>query len=194
MIELPRGFRLATPADSASLARLVVIASHGAALKIWEDEATPGVDPTDYGAGLHAARAERGEVVVYDPGGGPVAGLTSYAVKEAEEAEPGTSPSFLPIIELEAMAVPCWYVLVIATLPQWRQRGLGKRLLEIADKLAISAGMGQLALVVADENAAAIRLYEAAGYSECARLPMHRPGLDSPGNDWLLMVKPLDAG
>lgn len=191
MIELPDGFRLATAADGKALAELVIMASHGGALNMWEDEAPPGVEPRVYGAGLHAARAERGEVVVYDPGGGPVAGLTGYAVSEAEEAEPDISPSFLPIVELEARAVPCWSVLAFAVLPEWRKRRLGKVLLEIADDLARSAGMERLALVVADGNIRAVQVYKAAGYDVASRAPMHRPGLDSPGTDWLLMVKSL---
>lgn len=194
MIKLPDGFRQATDADADLLAELVMIASHGVALKIWEDEAPPGVDPRAYGAGLHAARAARGEVVVYDPDTGPVAGLTSYAVSEAEEEEPGTSPSFLPIVELEAQAVPCWYILVLAVLPEWRGRGLGKALLRIADDLARSAGMNRLALVVADGNGRAVQVYEAAGYGVAARAPMLRPGVDSPGTDWLLWVKSLSSG
>ena len=49
-----------------------------------------------------------------------------------------------------------------------------------------------LALVVSDANAAAIRLYHRNGFLERAQRPMLKGDWDGPGQDWVLMVKPLE--
>ncbi|PRY22284.1 acetyltransferase (GNAT) family protein [Aliiruegeria haliotis] len=84
-----------------------------------------------------------------------------------------------------------WCLSVIATLPEYRSRGHAAVLMQQAETLARDGHHPTLALVVADENVGAIRLYQKCGFSEFARRPMVKGDLDGPGEDWILMVKPL---
>jgi ribosomal protein S18 acetylase RimI-like enzyme len=47
-----------------------------------------------------------------------------------------------------------------------------------------------MSLIVADNNTGAKALYERCGYREATRRRMVKDGWDSPGSDWILMVKP----
>jgi len=47
-----------------------------------------------------------------------------------------------------------------------------------------------MSLIVSDSNTGARRLYERKGYRTVARRPIvSLPGWDSPGTEWMLMVK-----
>jgi ribosomal protein S18 acetylase RimI-like enzyme len=55
-------------------------------------------------------------------------------------------------------------------LPQYRGKGIGKRILESAIKAAFSAGIERIELMVYDSNEAAIRLYRSLGFVEEGRM------------------------
>jgi ribosomal protein S18 acetylase RimI-like enzyme len=55
-------------------------------------------------------------------------------------------------------------------LPQYRGRGIGKRILETAVKAAFSAGIERIELMVYESNEAAIRLYRSLGFVEEGRM------------------------
>jgi aminoglycoside 6'-N-acetyltransferase len=59
--------------------------------------------------------------------------------------------------------------------PAARGRGLGAAVMREAEALARGAGAGALHLMVRDENAAALRLYLAAGYAPPGRLFLSKP-------------------
>ncbi|MGH6904725.1 MAG: GNAT family N-acetyltransferase, partial [Geminicoccaceae bacterium] len=98
-------------------------------------------------------------------------------------------PMFVPLQELENLAPGTWYVNVLATCPEYRNRGHGTRLLGIAERLAAAAGSSGLSIIVSDANAGARRLYERCGCSEVARRPMVKEGWENPGENWVLLVK-----
>lgn len=83
-------------------------------------------------------------------------------------------------------------VLTIATHPDWRGRGIGRRLLDGAAADLGHRAVGTLFLEVASDNAPAIRLYQAAGFEECGR----RASYYSRGDhevDALLMRRKLNS-
>lgn len=62
-------------------------------------------------------------------------------------------------------------VLTLAVVPTARRRGLGRALVEAAAGLLKPAGARTLWLEAAEDNAAALALYRAAGFAETGRRP-----------------------
>lgn len=85
-------------------------------------------------------------------------------------------------------------LLTIATLPQARRQGLGRRLLAGFETTAAARGARQVFLEVAADNPAAIALYEAADWQHGGRRAGYytRPGKASV--DALVMTKKLPLG
>jgi ribosomal protein S18 acetylase RimI-like enzyme len=191
MIPLAPPLRLALPEDAPVLARLVNYAGEGLPLHVWTGMAGPGEDPWQVGIRRQAGRAAEGKIVVVDEGAGPVAGLTGYATGAEPAVLDGVPALFRPLQELENRAPNSWYVNVLAALPVARGRGLGTRLLGLAEEIAGDQGLSRLSLIVADNNAGARRLYERQGYAEAARRPMVKEGWQSDGTDWLLLIKDI---
>jgi len=81
---------------------------------------------------------------------------------------------------------------VLAVFPEFRRRGLAKRLLIAAEKNARAAGATAMALTVSRDNEGARALYLMSGFSEQAR---RRRILFNPEEDcadeWILMTKVL---
>ena len=96
-----------------------------------------------------------------------------------------------PLIELENLAPSTWYINVLATYPEHRGRGLGMRLLALAENLARDRGLSAMSLIVTGGNEGARRLYERIGYVETTRRPIVKDGWDCASDEWVLLVKPL---
>lgn len=184
--------RRASAMDAPVLADLVHAASEGMAEVFWRSQAAEGEDPWDVGRRRQAEKAVKDEIWVIDEAGGPVAGLTGYAIgPEPGQPDDSTPPLIRPLIELEALAPSTWYVNVLAALPGHRGRGHGTRLLELAEHRARAAGLDALSIIVADTNTGARALYERMGYVETARRPMVKDGWDNPGREWVLLIRRL---
>jgi ribosomal protein S18 acetylase RimI-like enzyme len=189
-VRLEPPLRPGTDADAAVLAALINEASHGLALHAWTLMAEPGADPWTVGIARQSQRAREGGWVVADEGAGPVAGLLTVP---PSVGPPGADlPAvFHPLVELEALAPDALYVNVLAALPEARGRGLGTRLMAVAEDLARAGGRRRLSLIVADDNAGARRLYARLGYRPMASRPMNKDGWEGSGEAWLLLVKDL---
>ena len=99
-----------------------------------------------------------------------------------------------PLVRLEAKAPGSWYVNVLATFPEFRRRGIGARLLAIAEQKGREEGAPSLSVIVGGWNESAARLYQSAGYSALASEPaILFPGCPHQG-DWVLMVRSLADG
>lgn len=131
-------------------------------------------------------------MIVLDQGQGVEAVLMGQAHPDEPVATEGVNPVWVPLVELENLVPGSWCLNVIATLPACRGRGHGATLMDQAEALARDGGHRALALVVADANTDAIRLYHRSGFSERARRPMVKGDWDGPGQDWVLMVKSLE--
>ncbi|MCL5777662.1 GNAT family N-acetyltransferase [Limibaculum sp. FT325] len=192
MIELPFPFRLATRDDAPALADLVNFAGEGLPLTLWTGMAAPGEDPWEVGRRRQADKTASALIVVADEGDGVRAALTGYAVgAEPEEITGDLPPEVVPLIELENLVPSTWYVNVLAAYPEARGRGLGSRLLGLAEEIARDEGCPAMSIIVADANEGARRLYERTGYAERARRAMVRGRWQGAGRDWVLLVKPL---
>ncbi len=208
----PGPLRPAEPQDAALLAHLVNLAGEGLPQYLWARQAAPGESPLE--VGVARARRERGgfsyrnALVAETPrrrrGCPELAGLLlgyrqprPYAAARAPELAPQLWPLAALEASAEALAAAAgmpgsWYLNALAVQPAFQGRGLGRRLLAQADRLAGDNGAGWISLIVHAGNAPALGLYRAAGYAEAARRPIVGwPG--GPEGDWLLMMKRLPA-
>ncbi len=183
-------FRLATAADGPVLARFIMWAGEGLPMLVWQELAGPGEDPWAVGAARMAKKAEAGEVIVAGEDGAAVAGLMGYPIREAEATE-GLPPRFVPMQELENLAVGSWYIHVLATVPEARGEGWGTRLIGLAEAIAAEDGLREMSIIVSDANHGARRLYERCGYREAARRRAVKDGWVNPVTDWVLLRKSL---
>lgn len=190
-------FRPARKADAAALAVLVDIAGEGMPAYMWSTLKSPGQSLLEVGR-ERAQREEGGfsyrNSVVAEVGGEVAASLVSYRLDDPYdlEASLAETPEIVrPLVRLEAKAPGSWYVNVVATFPEFRRKGIGARLLAIAEEKARKEGAPALSVIVASWNEVASRLYARAGYSLLAReTALPYPGCPHRG-DWVLMVKPL---
>jgi len=192
-MKLEAPFRPATILDAEVLAELMNYAGEGMPLYLWEKLASPGQDGWDVGK-IRAARdtgsfSYRNAIVIEE--NGDLAGcLIGYEIPDCVEAIAADMPAmFRPLQELENLAPGTWYVNVLAVLPAHRNKGIGTRLLALADKLSISKNKRGMSLIISDGNTDARRLYESCGYSEVAVRPMVKEDWVNEGQNWVLLVK-----
>jgi [ribosomal protein S18]-alanine N-acetyltransferase len=95
------------------------------------------------------------------------------------------------IVHLEGTAQERYgYVVTIDVAPELRRAGVGRRLLEQAERQVHAAGVTRMGLHVAVDNAGAIRFYERQGY---ACLGVARRFYREAGVDGLIYLKELRA-
>jgi len=180
--------------DALALAELINIAGEGLPAYLWEKMAEPDESIWDVGC-RRAKRPEGGfsyrNAVCAQLEDQTAACLIGYPLASTpEEFDKETIPPlFVPLLELEAEASDTWYINVLATYPLFRSQGIGKKLLDHAQHKALEAGKKGLSLIVADNNAGAIALYQRCGFKQCAERAMVKEGWKHPGENWLLMIK-----
>ena len=172
MIELAPPFRAGLIEDAGVLAVLVNYAGEGLPLYLWSTLAAPGQDVWDVGR-RRAAREDGSfsyrNAIIVERDGQCAGALIGYEIPDLPKPVPDDLPAmFVPLQELENLALGTWYVNVLAVRPQFRDRGLGKQLLDLAQRTAQSLGKRGLSVIVSDANTGARRLYERCGYRERA--------------------------
>jgi ribosomal protein S18 acetylase RimI-like enzyme len=180
--------------DARALAQLIDIAGEGFAKYLWSQSAQAGESALD--VGIRRAQREDGgfsyrNALVAETGGEVAGLLLGYRLADPyDTGDLAALPEMVrPLVELESLAPGSWYVNALAAFPEHRSRGLGTSLLNEADRLSRAANAKSVSLIVAEENAGAMRLYRRTGYRESARRPLVPiPGLDH-GGDWVLMTK-----
>jgi ribosomal protein S18 acetylase RimI-like enzyme len=187
-------FRPGAVADAVHLAAFMDMASQGLASRLWLRMTVPGQGPFEIGR----ARAMREDVglsyrsaTIAEVGGSVAGALVDYPMSSAGPAK--DIPDLLvPLLDLEALAPDTWYVNILAVYPEFRGRGIGARLLQVADERAAASGPRRvLSIIVASTNANARRLYDGHGFRFLAKRPVVPfPGGPGPG-DWLLLTKAL---
>ncbi len=185
--------RPATPEDADDLARLINYAGEGMPLHFWRSMAAPGEDA--WAVGRARALRDKGafswrNAWIYELGGIVASTLVTYRIGEhPEPIDPATVPApFVPLLELENLALGTQYVNVLATYPAFRGNGLGSTLLDTAAGIA---GDTPLSIIVSDGNTGARRLYERHGFRTAAERPIAgMPGWSCDGANWVLMFRP----
>jgi len=188
--------RQARKSDASEIALLVNIAVHGGVARGWAaSKAAAGTyDPIEVGR-LEMLRddTEFGwRSVTMAEVDGEVAGMMlGYRKPDSFEAVPDNVTGFMrPIEELEAEANGRWFISMLGVHLGWRGRGVGSKLLAVADAKRAETGASGPALIVEDANDGARRLYERKGYAVRSRRKMVKfAGSGMSGEDWLLMVK-----
>jgi len=188
--------RRASRDDAAALARIIDLAGEGLPSYLWAGMAGPGQTPRDVGA--ERARRDTGgfswrnaDVAVI--AGEVAGGVISYEIPADPVPLDGLPAMFRPLQALENRVPGSRYINAIATLPEYRGRGIGTALMreaEVSGATALAPGGAGMSLIVTDTNVAAIRLYRALGYVERAREALVAGGWSSAARDWVLMVKP----
>ncbi|MEO0345520.1 MAG: GNAT family N-acetyltransferase [Pseudomonadota bacterium] len=192
----PVPYRRATLADDHEMAELVNFAGEGMPVYLWSSIAEDGESVWDIGRAR--ARRESGSfshrnTVLREDSGRASAAVIGYPLRAAASpAEYDDMPGmFVPLQQLEDLAVGTWYVNVLAAYPEHRGKGYGTALLDIAARIARQSGCNGLSIIVSDANTGARRLYERCGYVERASRPMVKDGWANDGSNWVLLVRAL---
>ena len=188
-------FRPAVKADVRLLAALVNFAGEGLPLYLWGKLAQPS--ETAWEVGVQRASRDDGSfsyrnAAIIEHQGQAAGCLIGYEIPDKPDAVGSDMPAiFVPLQELENLAPATWYVNVLAVMPQYRNHGLGTRLLSLADETGRTLRKRGLSVIVSDANEGARRLYERCGYRKAATRPMVKEGWISEGDNCVLLVKPL---
>jgi len=179
--------------DAAVLAELVNHAGEGLPVYLWSGMAESGQSAWEVGRS-RAARDEGSfsyrNATMIDYDGQPAGCLIGYGIGADPEPVTAETPAmFVPLMELENLAPNTWYVNVLATLPEFRNLGLGSTLLRVADHTGRYLGLSGMSIIVSDANDGARRLYERHGYRKVATRRMIKDGWINEGRDWVLLTK-----
>ncbi len=191
-------FRSAIQSDCSDLAIFADMASRRLTSFLWNIQATEGQSGLEIGRDLirvksdYFAHYKNWQVAESD--GQTVGGLNGYILSQ-QPSGPGSSdmPECVkPLNELKDVAQGSWYIAAAAAHSEVRGQGVGKAILQEAERLARCAKCQRLTLMVGSFNTHAHQIYLRSGFKEWERrkfLPFD--GSDSHGS-WILMVKTLD--
>lgn len=192
-ISITPPLRLFHPDDARTVARLNDMASGGLLFAQWTKSVGDAGDPWEQGRLQQIDQMNSGWImIVLDQGDGVEAVLMGQPLSDEPVPTESVDPVWAPLVELENLVRGSWCLHVIATLPEYRGRGHGATLMDQAETLARDGRHHALALVVADTNTDAISLYHRSGFCEHTRRRIVKGDWEGPGQDWILMVKPLE--
>jgi ribosomal protein S18 acetylase RimI-like enzyme len=182
-------FRPAKKSECRTIATLYSISSDGVADYVWSKLARPGEDILDVGQ----RRYEQEESVfsykncVVATVAEEVIGMLVAFLMKVEASTGAGDPVLAPYNRLEED--DSYYICGMSLFPQYRARGIGTKLLALAEEQAKAKELAKLSLIVFEQNVKAKRLYERQGYKEVAREPVVPHKLIHYTGDALLMVK-----
>ena len=187
-------FRPAEKADCLTIASLYSISSDGVADYVWTKLAEPEEDILQVGK----RRYER-ENTFFSYQNCTLATventimgmLVAFPMFVDENAEPEEDPVLAPYSKLEENN--SYYICGIALFPEYRNQGVGTKLMELAETHAHAKGLKKLSLIVFEHNAGAKRLYDRLGYQEVTREAIVSHALIHYTGDAILMVKTLEG-
>lgn len=186
-------FRDAQATDVHAIAELYRMAAGGVADVVWDKHRDKDEDILDAGA-RRFAREGTGfsyqNCALGESRGRIVALMHAYPMQTDPEFDPGTlDPVLRPYAELEEDN--SYYVAGIAVRADMRRRGIGTKMLRMAELRAITRGLNSVSLIAFAENKASVRLYDRLGYKVVDSRPVVPHPCIPYGGSALLMVKEL---
>lgn len=162
--------RKATIRDCRSIAELALIAGEGIPAYFWEQSRKNDQDIVAVGAQKAASETENfsyRNVHLAVEGNATAGMLLAYQLPESTQAESLEGlPQFIrPLIELERCVPGSFYINMLAAYPEFRNKGVGTKLMSIVDNLAVSNGCKKISVEVFEQNGGALRLYQRLGYN-----------------------------
>lgn len=189
--------RPAKEQDAVHLAVLMDIASRGLLSWYWSTMALAGQSPMEIGRGRiqrrHDLPSHFSRWTIAENEGEIVGAFAGYVIPDPYNlGDAKELPDvFAPLLELESLAAECWYLMSLSIYPEFRHRGIGSSLLQVAILQAQGFPVSRMALTVSSENKDALALYLRTGFNEAARRRyVAFPGSSERG-DWILLTKEL---
>lgn len=186
--------RKAEKSDCRAIAELALIAGEGIPACCWEQSRRAGQEIEEVGAqnavsetenfsyrNVHLALVENA-----------IAGmLLAYRLPDAEHAENLQDfPEFIrPFVDLEQCVPGSFYINMLATYPDYRNKAVGTTLMTVAEKLAADAACTLLSVEVFEQNEGAVRLYRRLGYFPVEKRAVVPHPCHPYGGDILLLTK-----
>lgn len=187
-------FRTAMKDDCRAIARLFQLSSGGVADYVWRNLETSGLSPLEVGAQRYAREDtpfSYQNCLMVERQGDAVGMLHSYPMtSDPDPAQEPLDRVLRPYAELEVPG--SLYIAGMGFFPEHRNQGLGTRLLSAARERALDGRLGSLSLLVFEQNAGALRLYQRNGYETVDRRPVVAHPLIHYTGDVLLMVRTAD--
>ena len=172
-----RGFTLITirqavREDCARIARLFMMASDGIAEYVWSRVDAPGLSLLEIGERRYAREGTAfsyQNCLVAEKEGAVIGMLHAYPMQaqDAGDRAAPTDPVLAPYAELEDYG--SLYISALAIFHEYRNLGIGTRLLDEARRRARALGLARTSLICFEKNAKALRLYQRLGYRELRR-------------------------
>lgn len=192
--------RAAHAGDTMALAELAVLAGHGL-FEIFYGGLVPGLSTLEtvvrhrieWPGGFSETKRWR---VAEDATGTTLGALNSFPHEVFESANPdplvaGRVAAVDALTELEAEAAGTYYVNMIAVFPERRSGGVGRLLMDEAERLARQQGFAQMALCTFEADSRLVEFYERQGYRITKTKPIApHPHLEHSGS-WALLTKTL---
>ena len=177
--------------ECRTIASLYSISSDGVADYIWSKLAKPGEHILDVGQRRYEQEdspfSYRNCHVVEQSS--EILGMLVAFPMHVDADQVETDPVLVPYSRLEEDN--SYYICGVAFYPEHRGKGLGTRLMALAETHAREEGFDKLSLVVFEQNEGAARLYQRLGYRQVAREPVVPHELIHYTGDALLMVKQI---
>jgi ribosomal protein S18 acetylase RimI-like enzyme len=182
--------------DCARIARLFMIAADGVAEYIWSKIDAPGLSLLEVGERRYAREGvafSYQNCMVAERDGAVVGMVHSFPMRrpDGSDGHGETDPVLAPYAALEDYG--SLYISALATFYEYRNLGIGTRLLEQARRRARALGLERLSLICFEKNEKALRLYRRLGFGELDRRAIvPHPFLRYREGDAILLARSSD--